>query len=87
MKRLLSSSLAALALFALGAPALAQHDDHHDRGNHYAYARGRDADYQRWQHGQHRYRHWHGRNVTYWNGRWGYWEPRGGAHIFINIPL
>jgi hypothetical protein len=89
MKRLLSSALAAFALFALAAPALAKHDDehheHHDRGNHYGW--DRDGDYHSWQHGPHRYRHWHGRDVTYWNGGWGYWEPRDGTHIFISIRL
>jgi hypothetical protein len=73
MKRLVSSSLALLALLTVTAPALAQHD--------------RDGDYHHWQHGHARHRQWHGRDVTYWNGHWGYWQPRGGAHIFINVPL
>jgi hypothetical protein len=76
MKQLLSSALVGLALFTFAAPALADRWDGH-----------RDADYSRWQHGHHRFRHWHGRDVTYWNGRWGYWAPRGGVHVFVNVPL
>jgi len=73
MKRLLASSLA-LMILASTAPALAQY-------------RGRDSQYRRWQHGHYRYRHWHGRQVTYWNGRWGYWQPQNGIHVFITVPL
>jgi hypothetical protein len=73
MKRLLASSLA-LIILASASPALAQRH-------------GRDDQYRRWHQGHVRYRHWHGRQVTYWNGRWGYWQPSGGVHVFINVPL
>jgi hypothetical protein len=95
MKRLLASAFA-LALLGAAAPALAQYDNHYDRHDHQRYDRYRDRgayarrdyDYYAWQRMQNRrYRYYHGRQVTYYNGAWGYWAPQNGLHVFISVPL
>jgi hypothetical protein len=30
---------------------------------------------------------WHGHPMHYRNGHWGYYQPRNGVQVFINIPL
>ena len=87
MKRTLAG-LAALAFLAVAAPALAQyHDDHdHDRG----YDHGRPM-YHRMPPPQRRrmvyHQIWNGHHMHYYGGRWGYYQPRNGVNVFINIPL
>ncbi len=93
MKRLVASAFA-LALIGAAAPAFAQYDNHQDhrydnRWRHdQRYVTRRDDRYYAWQRMQnHRYRYWHGRQVTYYNGAWGYWAPQNGLHVFISVPL
>jgi len=90
MKRILAS-LATLAFLAVSVPALAQgrDDRNHDRGGpgfrqggppprHFAPPRRR-----MYREGQ----VWNGHHLTNRGGRWGYYQPRNGANIFISIPL
>lgn len=65
-----------------------QHDDR-DRGNQ---DRDRDhssRDYYRDRSGHewHQGDVWRGHRLTYYNGRWGYWQPRNGARFFVQFSL
>jgi hypothetical protein len=96
MKRLLAS-LAALAFLAVSAPVLAQDGDNHDHGGPAmqhggpAMHRGgppprRSAPPPR----RHVYREgqiYNGHHLTNRSGHWGYYQPRNGVQVFINIPL
>lgn len=92
MKSIIAGA-AALLIFATAAPAFAQDHrdqrdqrDHRDNRNH-GYVVVRHAPppraHARWREGQ----MWHGHRVTDRGGHWGYYQPRNGANIFINIPL
>ncbi len=97
MKRILAS-LATLAFLAVSVPALAQDRDNHDHGGPAMEHHG-----QAMEHGgpamQHRYappprRHvyregqvYNGHHLTNRGGHWGYYQPRNGVNVFINIPL
>jgi hypothetical protein len=91
MKRFLAG-LSVLAILAASGPAFAQGRDDHDRDH------GRPE----FRHGPptrhfappprhyHSYREgqiWNGHHLTNRGGNWGYYQPRSGAQIFINIPL
>jgi hypothetical protein len=87
MKQLLAGALA-LAFLAAAGPVLAQNrDDHgnnqggHQQSHHQAPPPRHQAS--RYHEGQ----SYHGHRLTNHGGHWGYYQPRNGANIFINIPL
>jgi hypothetical protein len=94
MKRLLAS-LATLAFLAVAVPALAQDRDNHDHGGPMMQHGGpphggppprRYAPPPR----RHVYREgqvYNGHHITNRGGHWGYYQPRNGVNVFINIPL
>jgi hypothetical protein len=78
---------AAVAIFLSTAlPAFAQdiHDRDHGR-NHQQHAPPprRHVNAHRYREGQ----MWHGHRLAYRGGRWGYYQPRNGVQVFINIPI
>lgn len=83
MKKLFAGlSAASLIMLALAAPVLAQPQDrnHNDRGRQpMRHAPARQS--------YHQGQNWHGHRLAYHNGHWGYYQPRNGASVFINIPL
>lgn len=97
MKRL-AASAAALIFLATAAPVLAQdRDDRYNHDNGYNQGYDRDArdhgryhrDYYRDRRGHlwHEGDTWRGHRLTYYNGRWGYWQPRNGTQFFVQFSL
>ncbi len=96
MKRILAS-LATLAFLAVSVPALAQDRDNHDHGGPGMQRGGppprRDAPPPRRNAPpprRHMYREgqvYNGHHLTNRGGHWGYYQPRNGVNVFINIPL
>jgi len=96
MKRYLAGA-AALFLLATTAPVLAQdrdngynrdnggYRDNRDRDNHDRYTRDyyRDRQGHEWHQGD----RWQGHRLTYYNNRWGYWQPRNGTQFFVQFSL
>jgi hypothetical protein len=90
MKRILAS-LATLAFLAVSVPALAQNQDNHNNHGHSSMQRGgsasrRNAPPPR-RHTYHEGQVYNGHRLTNHGGHWGYYQPRNGAQVFINIPL
>jgi hypothetical protein len=91
MKRF-SAAVAALAFLAVAAPAMAQYHDDHNRDNRGGYNHGRPM-YHHWAPPPRRHpvyyenQVWNGHHMHYYGGRWGYYQPRNGVNVFINIPL
>jgi hypothetical protein len=89
MKRILAS-LATLAFLAVSVPALAQDRDNHDHGGAMMQHGGppprHNAPPPR-RHSYHEGQNWNGHHLTNHGGHWGYYQPRNGANVFINIPL
>jgi hypothetical protein len=94
MKRFLAA-IAALGFLAIAVPAIAEdrhdHDHDHDRfreqsfhhgppPRHYAPPPRRMRMYREGQ-------VWNGHHLTNRGGHWGYYQPRNGVQLFINIPL
>jgi hypothetical protein len=71
--KMILSVLAAAFVFA-GTSSLWAHDGQWDGRHHYY----RD-NYGYWDNGDH-YRHY-----EHWHNHTGYWDTRGGSHIFINV--
>jgi hypothetical protein len=94
MRRFLVA-IAALGFLAIAVPAIA--DDRHDHD------RGRPQEYRHdeYRHGppprhygppprRRMYREgqvWNGHHLANRGGNWGYYQPRNGVQVFINIPL
>jgi hypothetical protein len=90
MKRFLAT-VAALAFLAVAAPAFAQNHDDHNRDNR-GYNQGRPAYHHmapppRRRMVYHENQVWNGHHMHYYGGRWGYYQPRNGVNVFVNIPL
>jgi hypothetical protein len=92
MKRLLAA-VAALAFLAVAAPALAQNRDDHNRDSRGYDHNNRPVYHQRMAPPPrrrvvyHENQVWNGHHMHYYGGHWGYYQPRNGANVFINIPL
>jgi hypothetical protein len=91
MKRFLAG-LAALGFLAIAVPAVAQdrHDRDHDRGRDHGYHHGPPPRYYAPPPRRvvyHENQSWHGHRLHNRNGRWGYYQPRNGVQVFINIPF
>jgi hypothetical protein len=90
MKRILAS-LATLAFLAVSLPALAQDRDNRDHGRPDMHRGGPPPrHYYAPPPRRHMYREgqvYNGHHLTNRGGRWGYYQPRNGVQVFINIPL
>jgi hypothetical protein len=92
MKRILAS-LATLAFLAVSLPALAQDRDNrdHDHGRPDMHRGGPPPrHYYAPPPRRHVYREgqvYYGHHLTNRGGHWGYYQPRNGVQVFINIPL
>jgi hypothetical protein len=90
MKQILAGALA-LAFLTTAGPVLAQNrDDHgHDQGQMQGHMQSRhQAPPPRHQASRyHEGQSYRGHRLTNRGGHWGYYQPRNGANIFINIPL
>jgi hypothetical protein len=87
----LSAALVALAFLAVAAPAMAQYHDDHNRDNR-GYEHGRPAYHHmapppRRRMVYHENQVWNGHHMHYHGGQWGYYQPRNGVNVFVNIPL
>jgi opacity protein-like surface antigen len=83
---------AALAVLSTTAAALAQDQNRHQNnqgpqgGRSYGQRQG--ARYNAPPHPAYRQgQAWHGHRLANRGGRWGYYQPRNGVQVFINIPL
>ena len=95
MKRILAS-LATLAFLAVSGPAFAQDRDNHNQGGpmqhggpamqHGGPPPRRPAPPPR-RHTYHEGQVYNGHHLTNRGGHWGYYQPRNGVNVFINIPL
>jgi hypothetical protein len=75
------ATLLALGTFAASSAAFADDRGHnHDRGRPMAHGHMSHARYREGQ----MYR---GHRLHNYNGRWGYYQPRNGANVFVSIPL
>jgi hypothetical protein len=95
MKRFLAC-ISALGFLAIAVPAAAQdRHDEHDRGGHQEY---RHEEYRHGPPPRHYYAPpprrmyregeiWNGHHLANRGGHWGYYQPRNGVQVFINIPL
>ena len=102
MKRF-AASAAALILLATAAPVLAQdRDDRYNHDSGWNQRDNRDyqnrdrgdrdrnnRDYYRDRRGHewHQGDTWQGHRLTYYNGQWGYWQPRNGTQFFVQFSL
>jgi hypothetical protein len=83
----------AALMLVVSAPALAQdHSDQHQNQNqnqhghapqHHQAPPPRNNNVHRYHEGQ----NYNGHHLTNRGGHWGYYQPRNGAQVFINIPL
>jgi hypothetical protein len=84
MKRLLSAAAAAAIIITSAVPVFAQNqNDHRRTAPQFRHIPQRQAPRQRYRAGQ----NWHGHRLANRGGHWGYYQPRNGAQVFINIPL
>jgi hypothetical protein len=87
MKQMLAAVGTAVVLLTSAIPAVAE--DHHDNNRGHAQYH-HAAPPPRRVAAAHRYREgqvWHGHHLAYRGGNWGYYQPRNGAQVFIQIPI
>jgi hypothetical protein len=79
------ATLLALGTLATSSAAFADNHNHNQNrnGNHGRQMARGHMSHANYREGQ----MYHGHRLHNYNGRWGYYQPRNGANVFISIPL